>query len=323
MFWILACTTANHEMEIPTLDSPSDDPSDYEVDTTTSYTLQISEPRWVVPSDSLPTGVEEKASNNNVDITFFRDRLYLAWRSSPTHFAGEETEMWVISSPDMGQSWALEHQIALEADVREPRFLVWEDELQLIMFEAGTNPLAFEPLQMWRTFRLESGDWSQEETFGPPETVPWDVKARNGKIWMTTYDGEHYGDGDVYVRFWESEDGRNWSYVNDRPYVYVGGVSEVAFEFTASGDLWAVGRNEDGDDTGAGTNICFASANDLSDWTCSAEADPERYDSPELFRHGDDIYMAARRDVGGPFGPEGDLLAYSLRPKRSALYRLN
>ena len=27
--------------------------------------------------------------------------------------------------------------------------------------------------------------------------------------------------------------------------------------------------------------------------------DPERYDSPEMFRHGKEIYMVARGDIGG------------------------
>lgn len=330
MIFVFACVALDKDSSVDDTNvadvvwnTPSDDPNDYEVDGSVFYRMRVGDPNWVVPSASLPPQVEPQASNNNVDIVLFQERLFLAWRSSPTHFAGEDTEMWVISSADMGNTWSFEHHIALEADVREPRFLVWNGELQLIMFEAGTNPLAFEPLHMWRTFRNDDGSWQEEEIFGPPETVPWDIKVRNDKIWMTTYDGAHYGNGDVFVRFWESTDGRNWDFVNGREHVYVGGVSEVAFEFTSSGDLWAIGRNEDGDDTGAGTNICKASASDLSSWDCGTQADPERYDSPELFRHGDEIYLAARRDIDGPFGPEGDLLAYSLRPKRSALYRLN
>ena len=118
MLFFLACISFDKS----TLDSansavpwrtPSDDPNDYEVDTTQSYSLSISAPRWVVPSTSLPDAVEHLASNNNVDISFFQDRLFLAWRSSPTHFAGEETTMWVVSSADMGETWSFEHQISL------------------------------------------------------------------------------------------------------------------------------------------------------------------------------------------------------------------
>jgi hypothetical protein len=62
--------------------------------------------------------------------------------------------------------------------------------------------------------------------------------------------------------------------------------------------------------------------------------DPDRYDSPEMFRHGDDLYLVARRDVGGPYDARDDdltlaerrgryLVAYSLRPKRTALYKID
>ena len=102
-----------------------------------------------------------------------------------------------------------------------------------------------------------------------------------------------------------------------------GGVSEVAFEFEKNGDLWAIGRNEDGDNSGAGTQICHADAKSLSEWNCLENSDPERYDSPEMFRHGENIYLLGRKDIGGTFGPDGDLLAYSFRPKGFALYKIN
>ncbi|MBL6975448.1 MAG: hypothetical protein ISR64_06945 [Deltaproteobacteria bacterium] len=44
-----------------------------------------------------------------------------------------------------------------------------------------------------------------------------------------------------------------------------------------------------------------------------------------MFRHGDDLYLVARRDVGWPFGGPGggSLVDYSFRPKRTALYRID
>jgi hypothetical protein len=303
------------------VENPSDDPFDYVVEDL-DYTIELSDLKWVVPSGNLPEEVDAHASNNNVDIHYFEGRLYMAWRSSPTHFAGEDTVMWVVSSGDEGQTWDFEHRIEMDADVREPRFLSMNDELQLSYFEAGTNPLAFEPLQLWRIWKADVG-WSEPEAFLTPESVLWDVKVRSGMAYMTTYDGAHYQEGEVYVRFWQSENARDWVLVDDVESVYVGGVSEVAFEFDTEGNLWTVGRNEDGDATGAGSQICFAKKDSLANWQCLEESDPERYDSPELFRHGEEIYMLARRDVGGPYGPDGDLLAYSLRPKAFSLYKLN
>lgn len=62
-------------------------------------------------------------------------------------------------------------------------------------------------------------------------------------------------------------------------------------------------------------------------------SDPERYDSPEMFRHGDELYLVARRDIGGPYDQGLELpvetarlryqAAYWARPKRTAIYRID
>jgi len=143
---------------------------------------------------------------------------------------------------------------------------------------------------------------------------------------MTSYAGEHYSgeeNPELELYFERSSDGFEWSPVGETPTVYIGGVSEAAFEFDSLGNVWAVTRNEDGDSSGFGSHVCFAKAENLGAWQCSETSDPERYDSPEMFRHGDDLYMVARRDIGGPFGDDGNLFSYSSRPKTSALYRVD
>jgi hypothetical protein len=303
---------------------PSDDPAAWQV-APGAYRLEVGAARFVVPSAGLPARVRPQAANNNVDLAFHDGRVILAWRSAPSHFASADAELWVVSSADGGETWAYEAHVALGSDVREPRLLAFRGELQLMFFEAGTDPLAFEPRAIWRLFRRGAGDWTAPERWLDAPVVPWDLKARAGRAWLTAYAGEHYtGEpAGIDVLFWSSEDGREWSPVEGQERVYRGGVSEVAFELDAAGGLWAVGRNEDGDQSGFGAQVCRAEPGALADWRCLAASDPERYDSPELFRHGEELYLAARRDVGGPFGPAGDMVAYSLRPKRSALYRLD
>jgi hypothetical protein len=304
----------------------SDDPADYDVDSSVGYNISVSEPRWVVPSDGLPDDLGLMASNNNVDIMFHEERLFMGFRTGPNHFASEETQMMVVSSLDGGVSWQHELKIELDSDAREPRFLSMNGSLQLIFFEAGTNPIAFEPMRMWRTFRQGSARFSELELMVDAPEVPWDVKVRGGVAWMTSYMGDHYGEPgrvNIEVYFKKSIDGLSWQLVDDVPFVYQGGVSEVAFEFGAEGDLWAVTRNEDGDATGFGSHVCWAPADSLGAWECPDVTDPERYDSPELFRHGSEIYLLARRDIGGPFGENPSLGDYSTRPKRTALYRID
>jgi len=302
----------------------------------TEFDVVVSEPRFIIPSDLLPAQLPALSSNNNVDILFSGGRLFLAWRTAPHHFAGPDTHMYVMSSADNGATWQFEHDIFLGTDMREPRLLDFAGYLQLMFFEAGSDAGRFEPMKLWRTRRLGPGQWSELELLTDGGEVPWDLKVRDGIAYRTSYQGEHYGSGEtseVAVFFKSSTDGTSWTAVGGRPNVYYGGVSEVAFEFDREGALWAVTRNEDGDASGFGSHVCYAPAEDLSAWQCSARSDPDRYDSPEMFRHGDDLYLVARRDIGGPYdaGDEGSLserrgrylVAYSLRPKRTALYKID
>lgn len=318
---LLACQPPPPEATCEVLDAtPSDDPADWDVSPSTGWTPVVSEPRFIIPGDGLP--YDTQASNNNVAIAVAGGLTFVAWRTAPTHFASTETELHVMSSPTGAAPWTAETTFALGTDVREPAFLLTDGVLSLSFFEAGSDPAAFEPHAVWHATRCGPGDWTAEP-ISEGEKVPWDVKTRDGIDLRTAYSGDHYGDGNLSEHFERTDDGgATWVAYGKDP-VSTGGDSEVAFEIGADGTLWAVTRNEDGDATGAGSKLCSAPADDWSDWTCPDVSDPERYDSPELIRHGDDLWLLARRDVGGPFGPEGDLLAYSTRPKRSALYHIN
>lgn len=305
-----------------------------------TYDVVASEPRFIVPSAALPAPIEPLASNANVDIQFHDGRLFMAWRSAPFHFASTETRMYVMSSADEGRTWDFEHEIRIGADMREPRFLSYRGRMQLFFFEAGVDRNAFEPMRIWRTERDGAANWRALEIFRDAPVVPWDLKVRNDIAYLTSYTGDHYAGGDeatsaeLRVSFEQSTDGDTFQPVGGRDVVYRGGVSECAFEFDRDGNLWVVTRNEDGDASGFGSHVCTAPASDLSAWNCPEQSDPERYDSPEMFRHEDEIYLVARRDVGGPFDradpglPFEDRkfenwITYSTRPKRTALYKID
>jgi hypothetical protein len=166
-----------------------------------------------------------------------------------------------------------------------------------------------------------------------PYEIAWDFKVRRGRAWTTSHRGKHYGLGSqpIDLRFRTSTDGIVWQDVGGRP-VYRGGASESSFEFERGGALWAITRNEDGDATGFGSHLAWADASEPGAWLFPEASDPARFDSPRLFRHGNDIYLLARRDLGPPAGTRftaahGELrkllvwAGYSLEPKRTALYR--
>ena len=307
------------------------------VDPRVEYRPVVGAPRLVVPSESLPPEIQPGRSNNNVGIAMHDGRLFMAWRSSLVHFASRGARLLVVSSPDQGESWDFETEVALGADVREPFLVSFEGRLVLSFFEGGTNPLGFEPQQMWRTVYEGPQQWSELETWGEPGEVPWDFKVRGDRVWMTSYIGNHYGllVPELELRFQVSDDGWNFEPVaSEGPVVYLGGVSEASFEFDGDRRLWAVTRNEDGDRSGFGSHLAVAEPDDWGNWDFPEESDPKRYDSPRLFRHRDEIYMVARRDILGPYDRGWDifplpmqrliyLALYSLRPKLTALYRID
>jgi hypothetical protein len=316
--------------------SPSDDPRDWPVDTSVRWTPVLGAPRFIVPQRGLPVS-PVFPSNNNADLIHFGGRLYLAWRTSETHFASANARLHLMSSDDLGATWKFEHTVFMQTDLREPLFLSVKGRLFFQWFEAGTDRFSFEPKHQWRIERTAEGQWTEPTPAGTDAEITWSLKTRDGQAWRTSYIGNHYRLGEpstIAASFTRSSDGLTWEPVSGDGVVYRGGVSEMAFEFDAAGALWAVTRNEDGDATGFGSHVCSAPKEDLGAWTCSAKSDPERYDSPKMFRHGDELFLVARRDVGGPFDLGRDdlsfadrqlqyLAAYSGRAKRTALYRVD
>ena len=299
--------------------------------------VKVSEPHWVVPASNLPPGVSAQAGNNNVAIAMHKGRLFMAWRTGPFHFASSSARLYVVSSANNGRIWDFEREVYMGTDLREPFLVSFKGRLILTFFRAGTNPLAFEPQHMWRTVRNGRANWTAPETWGEEGEVPWAFKVHEGKVYATTYKGPHYSTDPAVleVRFYVSDDGLDWRPVGTQgPVVYRGGVSEVGFDFDAAGNLWGVTRSEDGDATGFGSHLVSAPAADLAAWQFPATCDPNIYESPRMFRHGDDLYLIARRDPCSPYDMGWNFLpfdirrlvylaAYSLRPKRTALFRID
>ena len=324
---------------LPALENAPDDPSifDDQFSPSDSFEIKLSEPFWLVPSDLIPGDVSPQNSNNNVSIAIFKKRLYLAFRTGPTHFASKKTGIYVLSTAD-GTSWKKELEIFIKRDVREPFLIPIGDKLHFYCFGAGTKMTAFEP-QFIDHYECDGdGNWSGPEQVLTKGEVHWSMKNRYGKTYMTSYSGSHYdvkGEPSVSLYFKESTDGIEWKPVGDSSMVYFGGVSETAFEFDSEGNLWAVTRLEDGDESGFGSHVAFAPANDLGNWQFPDTADQRCFMSPKMFRHGNDLYLIGRRQLGRkPFGKTNrnrkmstqrirNWTGYSFNPKTTALFRIN
>ena len=320
------------------IDPASDDPFSYSSDFTPKK-ISISEFSWVT-LDKLPEEVKQQRSNNNVTITIFENRLFLAFRNSVTHFASKATKIYIMSSLN-GTDWDFEAEIGNFTDVREPQLFVMNNALHFVYFKGGSNPFQFKPTEMLKLTRHGLAQWSAPVKFLDQGEVPWEMKSRQGATYLTSYLGTHYSitkPSHIAVMFKKSVDGAVFTPVEasaSTAAVYHGGVSETGWEFDHEGNVWAVTRNEDGDESGFGSQLMFAPKDNLSKWQKMGPIDRNCYMSPKMFRVGKEMYLIGRKQLGDkPFGRTDfskpvpvqrikNWVGYSLSPKGTGLYKIN
>jgi hypothetical protein len=259
----------------------------------------LSQLEYVVPSETLPARLEIQRANNNLDVVMHEGRLFLAFRTSRNHFANRGTVLYVVSTVDQA-TWRYEGEFSLNRDLREPRLLSVGGRLFLHFALLGTSPLAFEPGGSLRTEYIAPGEWTEPEPLLEETFIPWRTRVIGDDAYLIGYVGGESiysnGEGDLAVLWFRSDDGETWEpVVPEQPVVLTGGISETDFVFLDDGAVIAVSRNEAGDEDGFGSKICRAEADALGEWRCAA--DPRKYDSPLVFRHGDRVLLVGRRNV--------------------------
>mmetsp|Transcript_93867 Transcript_93867/g.265574 ORF Transcript_93867/g.265574 Transcript_93867/m.265574 type:complete len:444 (+) Transcript_93867:90-1421(+) len=276
-------------------------------------------------------------ANNNVSIAAFGGDLVIAYRKAETHFASPSATIIVATSRNLEDWTTVWTYTTGSDDLRE--VLLWEFRGQLYLYFAclAPNKRGFSPRGMHWSSTSDMRVWSDPTAMGRATEITWDVKVReecSGPVaYKVGYIGNHYAaDALLTVVFESSTDGETWKAVGKDIGVYVGGISEVSFAFTANEDLVAIGRNEDGDSTGFGSQLFFAPKDDLGCWTPLRISMPYRFDSPRMVLMEGEIVLFARyaREPYNfvpswcPFGIQRtiNLIAYSARPKSAAVYRI-
>lgn len=299
------------------------------------HSVEITDTRQIVPSIGIPEQAAPGTSNNNLDVVRFDGRVWMAWRTAPDHFASPETRIHVVSSEDE-VTWRYETSFSYETDLREPRMLVVNDTLFLYLAELGTNALGFEPRGTLVSSMNADGTWAPLERTGPDTLIVWRSRMIGDVAHVIGYTGGKniylFNGEPLDIHLFTTTDGVTLSPLNPtRAVVANGGGSEADFAIADNGELFAVVRNETGDDIGWGSSLCRAPADDITAWTC--HNDPRKYDSPLMFWYDGEAYLVGRRNLtaDGHFDLfEGDefaerairnQLAYSNEPKRCSLWR--
>lgn len=300
------------------------------------HALRLVSTRRVVPSEGLDPALIVQNANNNLDVTRHEGRVYLAWRSASSHFAGEGTVIHVASSEDE-LSWRREATFHLGRDLREPRLLSLNRKLLLYVSRLGKSAFDFEPQGLSVSERGADGAWSALADVGPAGAIAWRVKPHENEALMVLYRGGEnlyaFNGKPMTVELWRSPDGHAWRpFSKAGPVVLSGGGSETDLAFDASGAFFAVVRNEAGDANGAGSKLCTGSALTLEKWSCRSDA--RKYDSPLVFEHAGEFYVAGRRNLtpdgryavatsSGALGIVQNELSYITTAKRCALWHWN
>jgi hypothetical protein len=297
---------------------------------TTLFSQQVKYDNWqnLTTSGKLPAQCKIQHSNNNLDIVKYQGRYYLAFRTAPSHFASKKAVMYVVSSADL-ETWQYETEFALQRDVREPRFAVYRDTLNLYFFTGGTKPMRFEPNEVLLTRKAGNGSWSEQQSVNLDGFVPWRLRIRADTLYLSAYYGRglYKGSHHSNLRLFYSTNGTGWHTLSTEPQIDILNAEEGEFIFDKKGDMYATVRLE-----GTGALVCKAPARSLSNW--QQRRTKAKYDSALLFEHNDDIYLISRRNVDGDMdkvknrkndkqGRVRNLIRYSITRKVTALYKFD
>ncbi len=241
-------------------------------------------------------GVTPLRSNNNLDVTHWHDRYWLAWRTAPTHFASPKARFEVSSAESLDGPWRHEATFSVGADLREPNLVDIDDRLHLYVMELGTNPFRFQPCRTHVAVNGGSG-------FGPLEvawesaTVPWRIEYVGRQLTAFVYTGADklYAARPEPTRLegWSSSDGRTWDH--DHPGVIYPGGTELDVAELDDGSIIGVARLEGPQDWGSA--VLAGSLSDPS--SMRRRIDARKFDSPRVFRIGDRVLLIARRHLRG------------------------
>ena len=277
-----------------------------------SQKIKFGEWKNLTTSGKLPLECKLMHSNNNLDLVKYKGKYYLAFRTAPTHYASGKTKIYIVSSYDLDK-WEFEAEIALGRDMREPRFAVYHDTLNLYFFTGGQSVFSFEPHQLLMCRSIGSHYWNQPITTNLDGFVPWRLRERNDTLYMSAYDGrnlynkKHRSD----LRLFFTTSATNFQRFTVAPQIDAEHAEEGEFIFDKKGDLFATVRLES-----SGALICKADRTSIGCW--SKVKTKNKYDSALLFEHDDDLYLVSRRNKDGEMNRYSD----SVLTKRQQIHNM-
>jgi hypothetical protein len=269
---------------------------------------------WNIASDNL--------HNANTDMLEWRKLFYVAYVSSPFHFASDKSVLHVKYSGDQGRSWGEVSTFnPTGEDIRDPKFALIGS--RLFLYALKNTSFVAEPYITVYSYTEDGVKWS------PFETIPnldgwlfWRPKTKDGEIYYNSAYWFQHGKAVLL----KSTDGINWQIVST---IHEGGHNdETEIIFLPDGRLLATARLEyDSWGDGMfghplGSTLIAVSNPPYVTWTDLLESKVTRLDGPYLFLYHNRVYAVGRYqpDLGrsGPLTDQGSILAR----KRTSLFEV-
>ncbi len=265
------------------------------------------------------------------DLARYREHFYLAFRSAPSHFPSKRARIHIYNAAD-ARSWQPEHSVSANLDIRDPQFLQFKGALYLFYMTHSMHLFNHEPVQIYYIKKTEHG-WSDPVALPFKQTGFWNVKARDGRVYISLYtrNGEQGRRVKRHFALFSSSDLKDWEPVFTSPITrerlrsYQ--TSESTFAFDHEGNIFGTIRSL------IYPNLNFSiKARQPQQW--SMRVDRFKCDGPKLFENRGRFYLVARRSDfyrlrNEPFrflnGWRNlhNVIRYSLSKKRTALYHFD
>ena len=265
------------------------------------------------------------------DLARWNGRFYLAFRTAPSHFPSTKAHLQIFTS-ETGDIWRSEIVLDHIHDVRDPHFLVFRGELNLF-FMSHSHGFRHHGPETISTMKKTKEGWTEPMELPERKSGFWDVKASNGKVYMSAYSRKSDGERNPrrQFRFLVSSDLENWETVITSPITRqtLGNyeTSEASFAFDPQGRILGTIRSL------IYPNLNFSFHTDQpEDWKIAV--DRFKCDGPRLFSHNGEYYLAARRSLFYGLRSEPyrffpglrnmvNIARYSFSRKRTALYHFD
>ena len=262
--------------------------------------------------------VDDGAHNAFTDLVYWHGCFWLAYVSSPSHFASRKSRVVLLRSDDAHEWLQIRTFMVPGRDIRDPKL----GKIRNQLFLYALLNRKFDP-QPYTTIVARSDDglnWGEFEEMKPDGWLLGRPIEMDGQAW---YAAAHRIDHGKAVLM-KSSTGLDWkiqSIIHAAHEEHEERADETAIHLLEDGSMLAVTRLEAGSgifgSSRAGT-LVSVSASPFTAWTILAQSNLTRLDGPNLFGVGGRVYVVGRRQsrVAGPFQRQGSAFG----KKRTALF---